>query len=61
MKKLTSGIQGTFERRPEEQTWYSSGVFCKEVLQRKLKVSGDMILVVLLSKYLEWVGGNALE
>lgn len=61
MKKLTSGLQGTFERGPEEQPWYNSGVFCKEVLQRKLKVSGDMILVVLPSKYLEWVGGNALE
>lgn len=35
MKKLTSGIQGTFERGPEEQPWYNSGLFCKDTYKRE--------------------------
>lgn len=38
-----------------------SGVDYKKVLKCKLKVSRDLILVVVPPKYLEWVGGNALE
>lgn len=33
----------------------------KKVLKRKLKVSGDMILVAVPPKYLEWVGGIEMQ